>query len=94
MASGIDAHRDWLWTFVRDEEVEPTNDAGECALRHAVICELPFGTQGASGSRFVETILTVIETGRQQDRSAFDYLTAAVQAYLAGQSAPLLLPNA
>jgi transposase len=34
-------------------------------LRHAVIWrKLSFGTQSARGSRFVETMLTVIETSR------------------------------
>lgn len=85
-------HRDWLWTFVRHEGIEPTNNAGERALRHAVIWrKLSFGTQSAGGSRFVETMLTVIETCRQQHRNAFEYLTAAVTAQLAGQPAPSLL---
>jgi transposase len=85
-------HRDWLWTFVRQEGLEPTNNAGERALRHAVIWrKLCFGTQSAAGSRFVETMLTVIETCRQQNRNAFEYLTTTVQAHLAGQPAPSLL---
>jgi transposase len=85
-------HRDWLWTFVRQEGLEPTNNAGERALRHAVIWrKLSFGTQSAAGSRFVETMLTVIETCRQQNRNAFEYLTTTVQAHLAGQPAPSLL---
>ena len=87
-------HRDWLWTFVRYEGVEPTNNAGERALRHAVIWrKLSFGTQSAGGSRFVETMLTVIETCRQQHRNSFEYLAAAVQAHLAGQPTPSLLPG-
>lgn len=87
------AHRDWLWSFVHCEGVEPTNNAGERALRHAVIWrKLSFGTQSAAGSRFVETMLTMIETCRQQHRNAFDYLTAAVKAHLSGQPAPSLLP--
>jgi transposase len=61
-------------------------------LRHAVIRrKLSFGTQSASGSRFVETMLTVIETCRQQRRNVFSFLTAAVEAHLAHQSAPSLL---
>jgi transposase len=87
-------HRDWLWTFVRQEGIEPTNNAGERALRHAVIWrKLSFGTQSAGGSRFVETMLTVIETCRQQRHSAFDYLTTAVHSHLARQPAPSLLPG-
>jgi transposase len=84
-------HRQWLWTFLHHEGVEPTNNAGERSLRHAVIWrKLSFGTQSASGSRFVETMLTVIETCRQQRRNVFDFLTAAVEAHLAHQSAPSL----
>jgi transposase len=94
MCQELYGHRDWLWTFLRHEGVEPTNNASERALRHAVIWrKLSFGTQSAAGSRFVETMLTVIETCRQQRRNAFAFLTAAVEAYLSGQSAPTLLPG-
>jgi transposase len=88
-------HRQWLWTFLRHEGVEPTNNAGERSLRHAVIWrKLSFGTQSANGSRFVETMLTVVETCRQQHRNAFAFLTRAVEAHLAHQPAPSLLPGA
>jgi transposase len=87
-------HRAWLWTFLHHEDVEPTNNAGERSLRHAVIWrKLSFGTQSARGSRFVETMLTVIETCRQQGRNAFAFVTEAVEARLAHQSAPSLLPR-
>ncbi len=85
-------HRDWLWTFLDVEGVEPTNNASERALRPAVIWrKLSFGTQSARGSRFVETILTVVETCHRQSRNSFEYLTAALQAHCAGQPAPSLL---
>jgi len=86
-------HRAWLWTFL-EQEVEPTNNASERALRHAVIWrKLSFGTQSARGSRFVETMLTVIETCRQQSQDVFAYVTAAVQARGADRPAPSLLPG-
>ena len=73
---------------MRHEAVEPTNNASERSLRHAVIWRKPsFGTQSAGGSRFVETMLTVIETCRQQRRNAFSFVTAAVEAHLALQPA-------
>ena len=51
----LHAYRERLWTFVEVEGVEPTNNAAEQALRHAVIWrKLSFGTQSAAGSRFVE----------------------------------------
>jgi transposase len=88
-------HRDWLWTFLDVEGIEPTNNASERALRPAVIWrKLSFGTQSAGGSRFVETILTVVETCHRQSRNSFQYLTAAIQAHFAGQPAPSLLPGA
>jgi transposase len=87
-------HRAWLWTFLEVDGVEPTNNASERALRHAVSWrKLSFGTQSAHGSRFVATILTVVETCRQQSRGVFDYLTTAMQAHFAYESAPSLLPG-
>jgi len=66
-----------LWTFSQVEGVEPTNNQSERALRRAVMWRRKsFGTQSASGSRFVERILTVATTLRQQGRSVFDYLCA------------------
>lgn len=88
----LHGHRDWLWTFLDHDGVEPTNNASERSWQHAVIWrKLSFGTQSASGSRFVETTLTVLETCRQQSRHAFDFLTAAVQAHFNGQQPRSLL---
>jgi transposase len=85
-------HRDWLWTFLDVNGVEPTNNVSERALRPAVIWrKLSFGTQSAKGSRFVETILTVIETCHKQSRNSFQYLTVAMQAHFAAQQPPSLL---
>jgi transposase len=85
-------HREHLWTFVDVEGVEPTNNASERALRPAVIWrKLSFGTQSAQGSRFVERILTVVETCHRQSRNSFAFLTQAVQAHFDGQAAPSLL---
>ena len=85
-------HREHLWTFLAVDGVEPTNNAAERALRHAVIWrKLSFGTQTASGSRFVERMLTVVETGRRQNRNVFEWLTKAVRAKLEGKASPSLL---
>jgi transposase len=93
MCEELYRHREWLWTFVDHRGVEPTNNAAERALRHAVIWrKLSFGTQSSPGSRFVERMLTTIETCRLQERNIFEYLTAAVEAHIAKQPAPSLLP--
>lgn len=83
-----------LWRFVETPGVEPTNNRAEQVLRHAVIWrKLSFGTQSAAGSQFVETLLSIIETCRQQKRNLIDVITAAVEAHLNKQPAPSLLPG-
>jgi transposase len=95
MCNPLYDHRDWLWTFLDVEGVEPTNNASERALRPAVIWrKLSFGTQSAKGSRFVETILTVVETCHRQKRNSFEYLTTAMHAHFARQPIPTLLSEA
>ena len=94
MCNELYDHRQWLWTFLDHEDVEITNNGSERALRHAVIWrKLSFGTQSASGSRFVETMLTVIETCRQQGRNTFTFVADAVHAHFAGHAAVSLLPG-
>jgi transposase len=84
-----------LWTFVRVEGVEPTNNDAERALRHGVIYrKLSGGTESESGSRFVERMLSVVATCRQQDINVLDYLTRCYQAHLDGQPSPSPLPSA
>jgi transposase len=88
-------HRRNLWTFLDHDGVEPTNNAAEQALRHPVIWrKLSFGTQSAKGSRFVETLLTVVETCRRQSRNAFDYVAGAVAARFRQEPTPSLLGRA
>ena len=85
-------HRERLWTFLDVDGVAPTNNAAEQALRHAVIWrKLSFGTQSANGSRFVERMLTVIETCRRQERNVFVWLTDTVSAHYQGRQTPSLL---
>jgi transposase len=92
MCNELYDHRDWLWNFVEVAGVEPTNNASERALRHAVIWrKLSFGTQSAAGSRFVETLLTVVETCRQQGRKIFAHLVNALESRLTGQPPQSLL---
>src|SRR3954452_24230108 len=80
-----------LWTFARVEGIEPTNNASERALRHAVIWRrISGGTDSADGSRFVERMLTVVAPCRQQRRNVLDYLTACFEADCCGHAIPSL----
>ena len=82
-----------LWTFVRVEGIEPTNNGPERALRHAVIWRRTSGgTDSSVGSRFVERMLTVIATCRQQKRNVLDYLSSCFEAHLRSHKVPSLLP--
>jgi transposase len=82
-----------LWTFARVAGVPPTNNAAERAERHAVIWRrISGGTDSARGSRFVERMLTVVATCRQQGRNVLDYLSSCFQAARSRQAIPSLLP--
>jgi transposase len=82
------------WTFVQVEGVEPTNNSAERAVRPGVQWRKgSFGTQSQDGSRFVESMMTVVATLKQQKRNVLDYLTAAHEAALRGEPAPSLLPQ-
>jgi transposase len=86
--------REALWTFVQVEGVEPTNNTAERAIRPGVLWRKgSFGTQSAEGSRFVESMMTVVTTLKQQQRHVLEYLTAACEAALRGEAAPSLLPE-
>jgi transposase len=95
MCQELLAHEDALWTFVREERVEPTNNAAEQALRGAVLWRKGcFGAQSAEGNQFVERILSVSATCRQQQRHLLTFITEAISAYWAGRPAPALFPAA
>ena len=88
-------HRLWpaLWTFAEVDGVEPTNNAAERGLRHAVIYRKTcFGNQTDAGARFIERMLSVTLTCKLQSRSLFSYLTQALQNTTRGDPAPSLLP--
>ena len=79
---------------MRHPEVEPTNNAAERAIRPGVLWRKgSFGTQSADGSRFVEAMMTMVATLKQQHRHVLNYLTTACEAALQGQPIPSLLPS-
>ncbi|MFO0937450.1 MAG: transposase [Gemmataceae bacterium] len=64
-----------LWLFAAVEGVEPTNNHAERVQRRAALWRRKsFGCQSQTGCRFVERILTVIQTLRLQKRNAIAYL--------------------
>lgn len=82
-----------LWLFVREEGVEPTNNAAERAIRAAVIWRrTSFGSDSAAGSEFVSRLLTVVSSLNLQERNILDFLTESVSAARSGRIPPSLLP--
>jgi transposase len=81
-----------LWTFVVVEGVEPTNNFMERLLRRAVLWrKRSFGCWSEAGCRFVERILTVVQTRRLQRQNVLEYLHNALLAHRNGQPCPPLV---
>jgi transposase len=83
-----------MWTFVRVERLEPTNNSAERAVRHGVIFrKVSGGTKSPEGSRFVERMLSIHATLRLQRRPILPFLRDACAARRRGDQAPSLLPT-
>jgi len=81
-----------LWTFARVEGVEPTNNYMERLVRLAVLWRRrSFGCNSMAGCRFVERILTVVQTCHLRERNILEYLTHAVQEHRSGRTYAKLL---
>lgn len=96
-AAGLLDEYDALWTFadVPDLAIEPTNNAAERAVRHAVLMrKIQGGTQSERGSRWIERIQSARETCRLQGRPILEWLTDAATAAHHGRPIPSLLPAA
>jgi transposase len=83
-----------LWTFLYKKGVEPTNNHIERLLRPGVLWRKnAFGCHSEAGCRFVERILTVVQTLRLQKRPALEFLYQSLSAHRTGRPAPRLLPG-
>jgi len=81
-----------LWTFLYKPGVEPTNNHIERLLRPGVLWRKnAFGCHSEKGCRFVERLLTVVQTLRLQKRPALPFLYASLAAHRATRPAPKLL---
>jgi transposase len=81
-----------VWRFVVTDGVEPTNNHAERQLRRGVLWRKgSFGCQSERGCRFVERMLTVVQTRRLQGKSVLRYLHEALLAHRQGLPAPSLV---
>ena len=94
LASALFQHCDRLFAFIEHPGVEPTNNAAERALRHAVIWRKNcFGNQSSKGEAATARLLTVARTCVMQHRNALEFLSDSVRRHRAGQPALSLLPQ-
>jgi len=81
-----------LWTFLYKSGVEPTNNHMERLLRAGVLWRKnAFGSHSEAGCRFVERLLTVVQTLRLQQRPILEFLNQSLSAHRRGHQAPRLL---
>jgi transposase len=70
-------HRDALLLFLEREDVPPTNNASEQALRNSVIYrKVTGGFRTAWGAALYANLLSILETARRQAHSIFTILTS------------------
>jgi transposase len=87
-------HREALWNFVTHDGVEPTNNEAELALRPLVLWrKRSYGCQSKRGLRFVERIMTVVQTARKLGKDVLDFIVRCVDAKVRGTLPPSLLPR-
>lgn len=82
-----------LWAFVTVEGVEPTNNAAERELRHAVILRgLMLSTKSEAGRDLLARLMSVLATCKKQGREVLAYLKLALECHALGIPPPLLIP--
>ena len=85
-------HFERFFTFLEKDDVEPTNNSAERALRCAVQWrKISFGSRSPQGELAVARLLTVARTCRMQNRSSLDYLGSAIRSHRRAQPGPSLL---
>ena len=95
LALALLKHFERFFTFLRNEGVEPTNNAAERALRCAVQWrKTSFGSRSVQGEIAVARLLTATRTCRMQNREPLDYLGTAIQSRRRAQAVPSLLKTA
>ena len=94
LAERFRRHGSAYFEFITTPDLPPTNNLAEQAIRFVVIDRhITQGTRSPTGRRWCERIWTVLATCRQQGRSAFDFLHAAVSASFHHQPLPVLVSD-
>jgi transposase len=80
------------WTFLIEEGVEPTNNHAERVLRKGVLWRKnAFGCASERGCRFVERLLTVVQTLRLQHRPVLAFLHQSLVSHRLQKPKPAIV---
>ncbi len=91
LAKRLLKHKEAIFTFLKEADVEPTNNRAERALRQSVISrKVSFGNYSPLGATAQTTITSLIETCRQQGRDFIQYGLDFIQHHFSGNPTPLL----
>lgn len=83
-----------MFTFTEVEGCPPTNNLAEQSMRKPVLWRRNcLGSQSERGCRFVERILTTVESLRAQRRDILAFLAETMSAAAQGRAPPSLLPS-
>jgi transposase len=83
-----------MWTFTEVEGCPPTNNLAERSLRKPVLWRKgSLGSQSEWGCRFVERILTVVESLRAQSRELLPFIVETLLATAQGRAPPSVVTH-
>jgi len=71
-----------LWTFTKEKDIEPTNNAAEQSIRPAVLWKKrSFGVESVRGGRYVESMLSIWATSRRNGANPIVFLRELIRCY-------------
>jgi transposase len=89
LAQHLWAHRDELFTFLRQPALDATNWRAELAIRFGVILRKVWGgSRTWAGARAQSVLMSVWRTCWQQGRSALDFLSQLLRGRPVGLAQP------
>ena len=81
-----------LWTYSKNEGIEPTNNSAEQAIRPAVLWKKrSFGVESEQGAQYVESMLSIWATSRRNGVNPIVFLKELIHSYRANTPVPSIL---
>jgi len=83
-----------LWTFTKEKDIEPTNNAAEQSIRPAVLWKKrSFGVESERGGQYVETMLSIWATSRRNGVNPIVFLRELIRSYRSNSYVPSIFLN-